>query len=827
MDFAKIEKKWQKRWEDEKAFEVSEKSKKEKYYVLEQFPYPSGSGLHMGHAFIYSIGDIYARFKRMQNYNVLYPIGFDSFGLPAENAAIKAKSHPKKFTEDAIKNFISHFKRFGNSYDFSRMVETHKPDFYKWDQWIFLKMLEKGLAYRKKAAVNWCPKCNTVLANEQVQNGKCWRHEDTDVENKELEQWFLKITDYADQLYDNLDDIGWPKVITSMQKNWIGKKEWIDIDYGIEGTDEKVTVSTTRPDTNFGATFVVMAPEHPLLSTEKGLVPQEHRKAVDGYIASAQNKTDEERIAEGKKKTGVFTGLYCVNNLNGKKLPLWVSDFVLMSVGTGTVVGVPGHDMRDFEFAKEFDIPIVRVVVGPDGDTSKITKKEQVQEDAGTMVNSEFLDGMDIHKATQKIMDYLEEKGWGRRTFRYRLRDWLISRQRFWGTPIPIVYCNNCGAVPIPEKELPVVLPEDITFESERNPLVANEEFVNTKCPKCGGEAKRETDTMDTFVNSSWYYLRYADPKNDKKIFDSKKANYWCPIDIYIGGKEHACLHDIYFRFYHKFLRDIGLVEGDEPARDLFNQGFVFGSDGRKMSKSLGNVVLPDEAAEKYGVDATRMTLVSSASPEKDSVWSHTGAESTKRFLERCIKYVKGAKIAKSSEKQEHKINKAIKECTTYIAEFKYNLAVIKLRELFDSLETEIAKEDLMNAIKLLAPFCPHTAEELWEMLGNKDLISLATWPEADETKINESFDKAEQAVEKTVADILNILKIVKEKNDENPDTVYLYVTPNELENYNEKELSKRTNKMVKVFAVNDKEKYDPENKAAKAKFGKPAIFVE
>lgn len=826
MDFAKIEKKWQKRWEKDKAFEVDEKSKKEKYYVLEQFPYPSGSGLHMGHAFIYSIGDIYARFKRMQGYNVLYPIGFDSFGLPAENAAIKAKSHPKKFTEDAIKNFIKHFKGFGNSYDFTRMVETHKPDFYKWDQWIFLKMFEKGLAYKKMAEVNWCPSCKTVLANEQAQTGNCDRC-GTKVEMKTLDQWFLKITDYADQLYDNLDNLGWPKVITSMQKNWIGKKEWIDIDYEIDGTKEKVTISTTRPDTNFGATFVVMAPEHPLLSKEKDLIPHENREMVEEYIELSKNKTQEERINEGTTKTGVFTGLYCVNNLNGKKMPLWVSDFVLMSVGTGTVVGVPGHDQRDFDFAKEFDIPIVRVVVGSDGDKSEITKKEQVQEEEGTMINSEFLDGMDIHKATKKIMDYLEEKRWGRRTFRYRLRDWLISRQRFWGTPIPIVYCDKCGPVPIPEKDLPVVLPDDIKFESEKNPLANYEKFVNTSCPKCKGNAKRETDTMDTFVNSSWYYLRYTDPKNEKKIFDNKKANYWSPIDMYIGGKEHACMHDIYFRFYHKFLRDIGLVEGDEPAKKLFNQGFVFGSDGRKMSKSLGNVVLPDEAAEKFGVDATRMTLVSSASPEKDSVWSNNGAESTKKFLERFIDYLSKAKISKSSEKQEHKINKAIKECTQNVSDFKYNLVVIKIRELFDSLENEISKDNLQSCIKLISPFCPHLAEELWEKIGNKELVSLADWPVADEKKINDKFDKAEQAVDKTVADILNILKIVKEKNDENPDNVYLYVIPTELPNFSEKELSVRTNKTVKVFAVNDKNKYDPENKATKAKFGKPAIFVE
>lgn len=828
--FNKIEKKWQDKWAKEKIFEVNEKSKKKKYYVLEQFPYPSGTGLHMGHSFIYTIGDIYARFKRMQGYNVLYPMGYDSLGLPAENAAIKEGIHPKTYTDKAVKYFSKQQKALGLSYDWTRSFWTHDPDYYKWDQWIFLKMFEKGLAYKKESQVNWCPKCETVLANEQVQNGKCWRHEDTNAEIKNLNQWFLKITDYADELADFNKIKEWPELIKTLQKNWISRKEWIDIDYKLDGFDKKITVSTTRPDTNFGATFIVIAPEHPLLSEKEGIIPKEKRKEIDDYIKTALNKSEEERIEENRKKTGVFTGLYCINNLTKEKMPIWVTDFVLMNVGTGVVVGVPGHDIRDFEFAKEFNIPIRRVVIGigSDNDKSEITKKEQVQESEGTMINSGFLDGMNIHDATKKIMDYLEEKKWGRRTFRYRLKDWLISRQRYWGTPIPIINCEKCGTVPVPEKELPVKLPEKVKF-GKGNPIETAKSWIKVKCPKCSGEATRETDTMDTFVNSSWYFLRYCDSKNEKRIFDPKKTNYWCPIDIYIGGKEHACMHDIYFRFYTKFLRDIGLLKFDEPAKKLFVQGMVHGSDGNKMSKSLGNVIDPMDTIKKYSADSLRFFLVSQAGADSDFSWSDKGIDSSHKFLKKFIDSIKNIKKNKSSKRIQSKLHKTIKEVTIDIENFKYNLAIIKLRKLLDIIieENDIAKNDLKDYIKLLSIFCPHLSEELWSYLGNKKFISLETWPKFNEKLIDEKLEKIEIAVDNTVSDIMNILRLIREKEGKDSNKIYLYVLPNEIDIYDEKNLEKRVGRIVKVYAVNDKKKYDPDNKSKKAKPGKPGIYIE
>jgi len=828
LNFNTIEKKHQEKWEKKKIFQVSEKSEKPKYYVLEQFPYPSGSGLHMGHAFIYTIGDIFARFKIMSGFNVLHPMGYDSFGLPAENAAIKAGTHPSKYTNGAIQNFIKQQKALGLSYDWTRMFWAHDPGYYKWDQWIFLKMFEKGLAYQKESEVNWCPKCNTVLANEQVTNGKCWRHEDTNVEVKTLKQWFLKITDYADELSDFKSIEDWPEMIKVLQKNWINRKEWIDIDYEIDGADKQITVSTTRPDTNFGATFIVIAPEHPLLSKEEGLVSEDRREEVDKYIQEAKNKTEEERVEEGTKKTGVFTGLYAVNQLTKKKMPIWVTDFVLMSVGTGIVVGVPGHDIRDFEFAKEYNIPIVRVVVGSDGDTSEITKKEQVQEEEGTMINSGFLDGMDIHAATKKIMDYIEKKGWGRRTFRYRLKDWGISRQRYWGTPIPVVHCGKCGSVPVNEKDLPIELPEKVKF-GKGNPLETAEKWIKVKCPKCRGEGKRETDTMDTFVNSSWYYLRYCDNKNDKNIFNPRKANYWCPIDMYIGGKEHACMHDIYFRFYHKFLRDLSLVKSDEPAHKLFVQGMIHGEDGNKMSKSVGNVIDPLNIIKKYGADSLRMFLVSVASPDSDFNWSDKGIQGINKFVIRFFNGIGGLKVGKSSKRLESKLNKSIKEITEYIENFKYNLAVIKLRSLLDVFIEEggASKEDTESYLKLMSVFCPHICEELWSKVGGRGFISLADWPKCDEKKIDAKLEKQEEQVDKTVSDINNILGIIRDKEGREASKIYLYVVPNEVGVYDSERLSSRVGKEVKVFAVNDKKKYDPQGKSSKVKPGRPGVFVE
>tara|TARA_Y100000310_G_scaffold345791_1_gene469996 strand:+ start:3502 stop:6162 length:2661 start_codon:yes stop_codon:yes gene_type:complete len=780
-DYLQIEKKWQAKWDQNKIFQVIDNPKKEKYYVLSMYPYPSaGTGLHMGHALNYSIGDIYARFKRMQGFNVLQPMGYDSFGLPAENAAIKAKSHPKIFTEKAIKKFIDQQKKLGLSYDWSRLIMSHDPNYYHWDQWIFLKMMEKNLVYKKQSEVNWCPECKTVLANEQVHDGKCWRHETTDVITKDLEQWFLKITEYADELYEDIDKLkDWKSDIKTMQKNWIGKKEWIDITYQIEDTNKTIVVSTTRPDTNFGATFVVIAPEHPLIAKEEKLIPAKYRKAVDEYIKKAKSKTGEERIQEGTKKTGVFTGLYCINQLTKKKMPLWVADFVLTTVGTGVVVGVPGHDKRDFEFAKEYNLSIPRVVVGSDKDTSPITKIEQVQEEEGKMINSGFLNGMDIHKATKKIMDYMEKKGYGKRTFRYRIHDWLISRQRFWGCPIPIIYCKSCGTIPVPEKDLPVKLPDDFKFENvEGNPLKLCKEFVNTICPNCKLPAKRETDTMDTFVDSSWYFLRYMDPKNTKLPFDKKKAKYWLPVDMYIGGKEHATMHLIYFRFFTKFLRDIKLLTIDEPTYKLFNQGMLH-KDSVVMSKSKGNVVSQEEISEKYGIDTARFFLMFSAAPDKDKEWDDKGIEGSFRFINKFFNMVTTKTLTPLAKpNQESKIQKTIESVTTQIEEMKYNLALISLMDAVNYLnnEEELNKKGVENVILLLAPFIPHICEELWEKIGNKPFISLQKWPKFEKGKVDEKHDATESLIENIIADTRSVLKLL---NIETPDEITYIVASN------------------------------------------------
>jgi leucyl-tRNA synthetase len=817
FDFEKIEKKWQKKWESEKVFEVKENEKKKKFYIAEMYPYPSGSGLHVGHAFNYTLGDINARFKIMNGFNVLHPIGFDSFGLPAENAAIKAKSHPKIFTEEAIAQFIKQQKALGLTYDWSRMVETHKPDYYKWDQWIFLKMFEKGLAYKKTSAVNWCPKCNTVLANEQVHNGKCWRHEDTNVEIKHLEQWFLKITDYADELYEDINKLqDWPERIKAMQRNWIGKSNGTEILFEING--EKWPVFTTRPDTIFGVTFMVVSAQHTKLME---LVTKEQKKEVENFLKKL--KSTSEKDLSDLEKEGVFTGSYAINPMNEEKVPVYAGNFVVADYGAGMVMAVPSHDQRDFDFAKKYKIKM-KQVIQPKNPAS--LKSEQAYTFDGTLINSGKFNSLDNDEAKEHITKYLESKKLGKKVVNFKLRDWLISRQRFWGTPIPIIYCDECGIVPVPEKDLPVELPEDIKFTSERNPLIGNKEFVEVKCPKCGGKGRRETDTMDTFVNSSWYFLRYCDAKNKKEIFDKNKVKYWMPIDFYIGGAEHACMHLIYFRFYTKFLRDLGLFNFDEPTLHLFNQGMVHGEDGSVMSKSLGNVVDPLDIVKKYSADTLRMFLVSVAAPDKDSSWSNTGIESIHKFLLKFINYSLDVKKGKSSPKLESKLNKLIKEVSFDIENIQYNLAIIKIRQFteFALDEKEIAKKDLESLIKLISIFCPHLAEELWSKLDNKGFVSLEKWPEFEEKKINEELEEEERIVESLISDVNNILKITGAKKK-----LFLYSLPNENEIYqNAKELiGKRTNLEINVYSVSDKEKYDPEGKSKKAKPKKPAIYLE
>ncbi len=800
-NFKKIETKWQKKWEQKKIFEVKE-SKKKKYYVLDMFPYPSGEGLHIGHAFVFSLGDIYARFKRLQGYNVLYPIGYDSLGLPAENAAIEAGEHPLKYTEKSMKNFMKQQKAMGWSYDWSRLVMSHNPEFYKWDQWIFLKMLDKGIAYRNKAPVNWCKKCKTVLANEQVVEGKCWRHDDTDVEIKHLEQWFLKITNYAEDLLKGLDKIDWPDNAKKRQRNWIGKSHGTEIDFKVN--NKKWKIFTTRPDTVYGVTFMVISAQHEKL---KDLVTKEQKKDIEKFLKRIKSVSEKEMA--DLEKEGVFTGSYASNPINNEKIPIYAGNFVIADYGCGMVMAVPAHDQRDFDFAKKYKIEIKQVIDG-----KRIGQQAHIG--SGKLVSSGKFNELNNEKAKEEISKFLVSKKLGRKVVQYRLKDWLISRQRYWGTPIPIIYCNECRIVPVPEKDLPVELPKEVKF-GRGNPLLTNEKFVNVKCPKCGAKAKRETDTMDTFANSSWYMYRYSDPKNKKEIFDKKKVNYWAPVDKYIGGPEHITMHLIYTRFYTKFLKDIGLLKFDEPALEYFTQGIINAEDGSKMSKSKGNVVEPLDIIKKYGADSLRLYLVSSSAADSDFDWNENGMQSNFNFVRRVYDYFTKLKFGKTDTIIESKLNQTIKQVTMDVEEFKHNLAIIKIRKLFDYLAGKsIDKKTAESFLSMLHIYCPYVAEELWEKIGNKEFISVARWPAADNRKINEKLEKQEQAVEKLIEDIGHIKKLTGKKDAQ----VYVYVLPNELKIYREV-------KNIKIFVVNDKKKYDPENKSKKVKPGRPGIYLE
>src|SRR3989344_846946 len=815
VDFKAIEKKWQDKWEEEEVFHalnfVKDKkapkgmtSSRPKYYILEMFPYPSGEGLHMGHALNYTIGDIYARFKRMQGFNVLYPMGYDALGLPAENAAINVNIHPENYTNKSISNFIKQQKLLGLSYYWSRMINTASPSYYTWDQWIFLKMLEKKIAYRKKAPVNWCSKCKSVLANEQVHDGRCWRHEDAKVEIKHLEQWFFKITNYAEELLDKIDELNWPQRTKAMQKNWIGKSYGTEIKFEVNG--KEWPIFTTRPDTIYGVTFMVVSAQHPNLIE---LVTAKQKKEVEEFFKKLKSVSEKE--LEFLVKEGVFTGGYAVNPINNEKIPIWAGNFVVADYGSGMVMAVPAHDQRDFKFAEKYGLKI-KVVIEPK--EYKIYERNgQISEaytGQGNLIDSGEFSDLENEDAQKKITKFLIKKKLGREVVQYKLRDWLISRQRYWGAPIPIIYCDKCGAVPVPEKDLPIMLPKKVTF-GEGNPLATNEEWIRTKCLKCKKEARRETDTMDTFVNSSWYFLRYCDPDNGKEIFDKEKVKYWMPIDNYIGGGEHACMHLIYSRFYTKFLRDLGLLSFDEPIKKLFHQGMLHGDDGDKMSKSKGNIVNPLEIIEKYSADSLRLALMSFASPNSDATWDEKIILGSYKFLNKVIEIFENIKIGKSDAKTESKLNKIIKEVTFQIENFKYNLAIIKIRELFNSLTNETSKEILEKSLKLLHPFCPHITEELWIKLGsseqvqasssknrerNKKFISLAEWPIVGEQKKDAS-------------------------------KIYLYVIPGEKDFYDLVELNKRIGKKVEIFEVSDKKKYDPKNISKKAKPGKPGIYVE
>lgn len=750
-DFKLIESKWQKKWEEDKIYKTSEDYNKPKYYCLEMFPYPSGN-LHMGHVRNYSIGDVVARFKRMNGFNVLYPMGWDAFGLPAENAAIKHGIHPSKWTWSNIDNMRTQLKQLGLSYDWDREVATCHPNYYKWTQWFFLLLYKRGLAYRKKAFVNWCPSCSTVLANEQVVDGICDRCK-TEVVKKELEQWFFKITDYADELLNDLEKLpGWPDKVKTMQQNWIGRSEGVEFSFTAEKTGDKISVFTTRPDTVYGVSYVVLAPEHPLVETlssgtEYEASVKEFKKKMEKYNEIVRTSTETE-------KEGVFTGAYAINPMNGEKVPIWIANYVLLGYGTGAVMGVPAHDQRDFEFAKKYNLPI-KVVISPQDKTLHPDEMNEAFVDDGILVNSDRFNGMSNIEAIKAIGQYMEDIGIGKFEVNFKLRDWLISRQRYWGAPIPIVYCDKCGVVPVPEEDLPVLLPEDIQFNIRgTSPLQECEKFLNTSCPKCHGPAHRETDTMDTFVCSSWYFYRYTDARNEEEPFAREKVNYWMPVDQYIGGVEHAILHLMYSRFFNKVIRDAGLVAVDEPFENLLTQGMVL-RDGIKMSKSIGNTVSPEEIIEKYGADTARLFILFAAPPERDLEWSDQGVEGCFRFLQRVFRLVEelSNKLSNAGnfgeyDKDVRRItHKTIKKVTEDVSErFNFNTAISAIMEMVNGLNAHkdtnisktVLKEALDNLLLLLAPFAPHITEELWHTLGHKESVHLMPWPKYDANAIVE-----------------------------------------------------------------------------------------
>ncbi len=747
--FNEIEDKWQAYWRDNKCFEADVKQTSNKYYCLMMFPYPSAA-LHVGHGRNYIIGDVVARYKKMTGHNVLTPMGWDAFGLPAENAAIKNGIHPKISTLNNIKTMKRQLNAWGVCYDWRREVTACLPDYYKWTQWIFLKLFQKGLAYRKKAYVNWCPSCNTVLANEQVIQGACERC-DSVVEQKDLEQWFFKITDYADKL---LQDIGkldeWPERVKTMQSNWIGKSRGVEIDFKVDGSDKTLTCFTTRVDTLFGATYMVLAPGHPdlpeLLKDVQG--KEKITEAVKGMLDEASSR----KVGDDVEKQGVFTGRYVINPVNGAKIPLWVANYVLMEYGTGAVMAVPAHDQRDFEFATKYSLPVIVVIDDPefhlDADVMKAAYTKN-----GVMINSGKFNGITNAEAMEKIADSLESAESGKRCVQFKLRDWLISRQRYWGCPIPIIYCPSCGAVPVPEKDLPVLLPESVEFKPKgESPLKGVPEFVNVKCPSCGKPARREIDTMDTFVDSSWYFLRYISPGLDDKPFEKKDVDNWLPVDQYIGGVEHAILHLLYSRFIVKVLYDMGLIGFDEPFKRLFTQGMII-KNGAKMSKSKGNVVSPDELISKYGADTVRLYTLFIGPPEKDAEWSDRGVEGAYRFLGRIWRLVEKTDDAGASPRGSgydiknlyRKMHQTIKKVTEDMdGGFHFNTAISAIMELVNEIyqAKDNTTEDLSPVIKtvilLLGPFVPHVAEELWEMTGNKPSILDQKWPSYDREMIVE-----------------------------------------------------------------------------------------
>jgi leucyl-tRNA synthetase len=730
-DFARIEKKWQQYWEENKSFKVTEDPSimpEKRRYILDMFPYPSSAGLHVGHPEGYTATDIYSRYLRMRGYHVLHPMGFDAFGLPAENYAIKTGTHPRVSTEQNIDMFRKQIKSLGFSYDWDREISTHKPEYYKWTQWIFLKLFENGLAYESTMPINFCPSCKTGLANEEVKEGKCERC-GTLVTRKDIRQWMLKITEYADKLLTGLDDLHWPEAIKIMQRNWIGRSEGANVVFPLASSDDVIEVYTTRPDTLFGATYMVLAPEHPLV--EK-ITTQEQKPAVEAYIAQAKRKSDLERTDLAKEKTGVFTGAYAINPVNNASIPVWISDYILISYGTGAIMAVPGHDERDFEFAKKFNLPIIQVV-SKDGTTYELTEAEP---EPGIAVNSGEFDGTPTEEFKKEIIALLEEKGAGEKAINYKLRDWIFSRQRYWGEPIPVIHCPSCGVVAVPYEELPLKLPEVDTYSSSgtgESPLATIEEWVNTTCPVCGEEAKRETNTMPQWAGSCWYYLRYLDPRNPDAFVAPEKLEYWMPVNVYVGGAEHAVLHLLYSRFWHKVLYDLGFVNTGEPFLKLVNQGMILGEGGVKMSKSLGNVINPDEIIEEFGADSMRMYEMFMGPLEVSKPWSTKGLTGVHRFLDRVWRLSR-REIEESGPPENllRLLHKTIKKVTLDTDHMDFNTAIsqmmIFVNELFK--EKGVNRDLFEPFLLLLSPYAPHLAEELWEQVGHSPSAAEQPWPE-------------------------------------------------------------------------------------------------
>lgn len=740
-----FESKWQEKWFSDLFYEGQDLlEEKKKYYLLAEFPYPSGDSMHMGHTRNYSMMDSVARLRRMKGENVIFPMGWDAFGLPTENYAIKMKRPPQEITKENIKTFRRQLKSLGLSFDWSREVDTTDPEYYKWTQWIFLKLFEKGLAYKDKMPINWCPKCKMGCANEEVVDGK---HErcDSEVEKRDINQWVLKITEYADRLDSDLDMVDYWDSVKARQRNWIGKKVWYDIKYRVKGTDEYIEVSTTRPDTQFGSTFVVVAPESPIVEKLKKYMASDSIKLVEEYQDASKKKSEIERLNESKEKSGVDTGLVCENSITGKELPIFLADFVLTTVGTGMVVGVPAHDRRDYEFASKYKLPVVRVIEGNGGDREEVDSVEKVYEESGKVFNSGFLDGFSSGEAMVKVGEYLEDKGLGKVVTRYHLRDWIFSRQHYWGEPIPIVHCPKCGMVPVPEDQLPLELPVVKSYEptdTGESPLANITDWVKTKCPNCGGDAERETDTMPNWAGSSWYYLRYTDPKNSDKVADMDKLKYWLPVDHYEGGSEHVTLHLLYSRFWHKFLYDIGIVPTSEPYQKRTIHGVVLGEGGVKMSKSLGNVINPDKLIEDYGADVTRAYMLFMGPYDGDVIWNTETINGVRRFVSKYYEFL--LRSWEEASQSDPKVQKAIAKLTKRIEEnilsFKFNTSISALMEFYNEFQREkFSKDDLEKLIIVVAPILPHLAEEIWTKTGHEYSVHMQKWPSYDTTLLEES----------------------------------------------------------------------------------------